>query len=584
MDKTKNQKEKRVIYILVLSFILSLTLLYSMMNYKNHKEINQFLTNTTLQQEKIYNAVYDEFKTLTNITYMTQLKNGICSETLYKVKHNLEDKEKLRNLLYQRCRQNYDNLKEYKLKQLHFHTSEGKSFLRMNNPDLYNDDLKENRPMISQMVRTKKFITGYEEGKYSGGYRYLYPVFYENEYVGSVEYVFSSLIISKRFMDNYHENANFLINEKVLSKYDSSPKSKGYTPSHIEGFYVEKQFYEMIRQNPLSEKTIERIIEGIKDKEKFSLYDKKNEKIVTLFKISSPVMNETEGLFLIRYDASYIYNKNRNFMFMFSVFTFFILTIHYFLYLHLINKIQLEIKIEEAVIEARQKDKRIQKNERMAAMGEMIDSIAHQWKQPISVIKMCLDMITLDILRGTLDEKYINKNIETSNLQIDHLIRTIDEFRNFFKPNKNIEQIHLKSIVDSALLLVKDELSKNSIVCDANLEEELTVNINKNEFVHVIINLINNAKDAFNENGISNRHIDISTYKEEEHTVLKVCDNAGGIPESIIDKIFDSRFTTKEHIQGSGIGLYMSKQILEKYNSKIEVYNTKNGACFRIVF
>ena len=132
---------------------------------------------------------------------------------------------------------------------------------------------------------------------------------------------------------------------------------------------------------------------------------KKNEKIVTLFKISSPVMNETEGLFLIRYDASYIYNKNRNFMFMFSVFTFFILTIHYFLYLHLINKIQLEIKIEEAVIEARQKDKRIQKNERMAAMGEMIDSIAHQWKQPISVIKMCLDMITLDILRGTLDEK-----------------------------------------------------------------------------------------------------------------------------------------------------------------------------------
>ena len=79
-------------------------------------------------------------------------------------------------------------------------------------------------------------------------------------------------------MDNYHENANFLINEKVLSKYDSSPKSKGYTPSHIEGFYVEKQFYEMIRQNPLSEKTIERIIEGIKDKEKFSLYDKKKRK------------------------------------------------------------------------------------------------------------------------------------------------------------------------------------------------------------------------------------------------------------------------------------------------------------------
>jgi signal transduction histidine kinase len=133
-------------------------------------------------------------------------------------------------------------------------------------------------------------------------------------------------------------------------------------------------------------------------------------------------------------------------------------------------------------------------------------------------------------------------------------------------------------------LLVKDELVKNTIKTNLNLEEELYINTNKNELVHVLINLINNAKDAFNENNIKNRVIDISTLKEGDQIILKVCDNAGGIPESIIDKIFDSRFTTKEHMQGTGIGLYMSKQILEKHNAKIEVFNNKNGACFKIVF
>ncbi len=584
MEKLKSEKEKKIIFILISTFLISLIILHSMMSYKNNKEIDQFLKNSTQQQEKIYNAIYDEFTTLTDVTYKAQIKKRICPQTLYKVKHKLEDETKLRKSLYKNCLQNFESLKGYKLKQLHFHTSKGESFLRMNEPDAFGDDLTRTRPMISQMVKTKKFITGYEEGKRTGGYRYIYPIYYNNEYVGSVEYVFSSLIISKRFMDNYGGRANFLINEKVLDKYKMDPDEKGYIRSHLDGFYIEKQFFKTMKEKQLSKNTLDKIRHESKNKEKFSIYDKKTKKIITVLKIKDQALKETEGLFIIRSDAPYIYNKNRNFMFMFSIFTFFILIIHYFLYLHLMSKVLLEIKIDEAIFETRQKDKRILKNEKLAAMGEMIDSIAHQWKQPVSVIKMCLDMIELDMMQGHLDKKYITKNIETSNLQIDHLVKTIDEFRDFFKPNESVELFELKTLVQKALLLVKDELIKNSITYTLNIEDEPHININKNSFIHVLINLINNAKDAFNENNISNREIKISAFKDQDQIVLKVCDNAGGIKESIIDRVFESRFTTKDHIKGTGIGLYMSKQILEKYNGSIEVYNSKQGACFKIVF
>ncbi len=580
----KSYKEKKIIYLLILSFFLSLSILYSMMHYKNTQEINQFLKNITIQHEKIYNAIYDEFKTLSKITYQAQNTKEIYAQTLYKVKHNIEDKSMLRKYLYTQSLSDYKNLKKYQLKQLHFHTNEGKSFLRMSNPSVYDDNLIPIRPLISMIVKNQQFITGYEEGEFTGGYRYIFPIFYNDEYVGSIEYVFSSLIISKRFMDNYGGWANFLISEKVLKKYKISPEKKDYIPAHIKGFYIEKKFFNSIKRNPLSQNTIQNITDTLKQKNKFSLYDEQIKKIITIFKITDPLFKNIEGLFLIGSDSSYIFKKNRNFIFIFSIFTFFILTIHYFLYLHLMRKIFLESKIEQAIIETREKNNRIQRNEKMAAMGEMIDSIAHQWKQPISVIKMCLEMIELDILQDSLDKKYISKNIETANLQINHLIKTIDEFRNFFKPDENIQQIYLKTIIDSTLLLVKDELAKNAIVSNVNLENNLYININKNECIHVLINLINNAKDSFNENRIENRQINIFTYKNQEQTILEVCDNAGGIPQEIINKIFDSRFTTKEHMQGSGIGLYMSKQIIEKHHGRIEVYNKKEGACFKIIF
>ncbi|MEA3352621.1 MAG: HAMP domain-containing sensor histidine kinase [Campylobacterota bacterium] len=132
--------------------------------------------------------------------------------------------------------------------------------------------------------------------------------------------------------------------------------------------------------------------------------------------------------------------------------------------------------------------------------------------------------------------------------------------------------------------LVKDDLLKNKIQIEKNIESEKALNGVENEFKHLIINLVNNAKDAFNENNIKSRVIKFSVYLDGSYLILKVTDTAGGIPEHVIDKIFDANVTTKEESKGTGIGLYMSKQIVQKHKGEISVSNVDHGAQFSAKF
>jgi signal transduction histidine kinase len=235
--------------------------------------------------------------------------------------------------------------------------------------------------------------------------------------------------------------------------------------------------------------------------------------------------------------------------------------------------------IQNNVNELRKKDKHIADQYKKAAMGEMIDAIAHQWKTPLSVISgniMIMEMMAKD---DQFDEYF-----DSSSQQIQHLVNTIDEFRAFFRPNTKVEKVSLKKLVDSTLLLVKDELTKNTIENECILDKDIDVMINLNEFKHVLINIIQNSRDAFNERKVENRKIEFYIYEENDKAVLKICDNAGGIPKNIINDIFIPHFTTKEEGKGTGIGLYLTKQIVEKHNSKIEVQNSGDGVCFIITF
>ncbi|MEA3290023.1 MAG: ATP-binding protein, partial [Campylobacterota bacterium] len=243
-------------------------------------------------------------------------------------------------------------------------------------------------------------------------------------------------------------------------------------------------------------------------------------------------------------------------------------------------KNHLEEKVEKEISKRKEKEKMLFQQSKLAAMGEMMDAVAHQWKQPINVINMQVDMMSYDFEDGLVNEKYINEFQENVFTQVKHMTSTLDEFRSFFRPNKEAEEFDVKTMIDKVLLLVKDEFIKNQIQIVVNDKKNFTLTGIENEFKHLIINIINNAKDAFNENNIKDREISINLLSDEAGKKIEIQDNAGGIPDHVIGDIFKANVTTKEDGKGTGIGLYMSSQIAVKHNGELSVVNDNGGAKF----
>jgi len=249
------------------------------------------------------------------------------------------------------------------------------------------------------------------------------------------------------------------------------------------------------------------------------------------------------------------------------------------------NALRLSQDREEQEIKKRViNEELLEQQSKMAAMGGMMDSVAHQWKQPLNALSMYSEIIKSDFEDGDVDQKYIEEFRDNIQLQIKHMLTTLDEFRTFFRPNKEEEHFELLDAINSVLFLTKDEFMKNSIVVEILHTDMIDIFGFKNEFKHLILNIINNSKDAFNDNNITKRVIEISLINQENDTRLEIKDNAGGIPDSVLDTLFDANVTTKEKGKGTGIGLFMSMQIATKHGAKLSVHNEKEGACFVVEF
>ncbi|MEA3456238.1 MAG: HAMP domain-containing sensor histidine kinase [Campylobacterota bacterium] len=218
-----------------------------------------------------------------------------------------------------------------------------------------------------------------------------------------------------------------------------------------------------------------------------------------------------------------------------------------------------------------------------AAMGEMMDAVAHQWKQPLNAISMLTDLLLIEYQEGEVDEVYLENYKKILWEQIDHLLSTLAEFRSFFRPDKEKTRFSIRHAIDSVLLLIKDEFLKEMISFDIQGDNRLDLYGVENEFKHIILNIVNNARDAFKENDIPSRKISFNTYQKDNILIMEICDNAGGIPSSVIDTIFKANVTTKAEGKGTGIGLYMSAQIAEKMSASLTVANRDNGACFSFI-
>jgi PAS domain S-box-containing protein len=231
----------------------------------------------------------------------------------------------------------------------------------------------------------------------------------------------------------------------------------------------------------------------------------------------------------------------------------------------------------------REKELMLLQQSRLAAMGEMIGNIAHQWRQPLNLLGLLAQDLPMTYTKGDFNYDYLQGTVKKMLETIRHMSTTIDDFRNFFRPIKEKVDFRIMEIVERTISLLGGSLNAQQITTEVVAEGDPVVNGYPNEFSQVLLNIMINARDAFLKNTVANAKIVIKIRTEKGRCVVTIADNAGGIPDEIIDKIFDPYFTTKGPDKGTGVGLFMSKTIIEKnMNGSLSARNVDSGAEFRI--
>jgi len=264
--------------------------------------------------------------------------------------------------------------------------------------------------------------------------------------------------------------------------------------------------------------------------------------------------------------------------------------INFYGYLNDITKIkvsqeELKVKVEEEVSKNRDKDKLLIQQSKLASMGEMIGSIAHQWRQPLNNVSLILQFLRDNYSNKDIEIEKVDKYFTRAHTQINYMSDTIDDFKNFYKPSKSVNEFNLKNAIENSLKIIKVELQSEKIEVKIDSDDIVLVNY-ENELKQSLLNIFSNAKDVIiSKREIKSFHsfIEISAKKKDDMVIIEISNNGGSIPIDIIDKIFQPYFTTKFETQGTGIGLYMTKTIIEtNMKGRIEVMNIEDGVKFII--
>jgi signal transduction histidine kinase len=216
-------------------------------------------------------------------------------------------------------------------------------------------------------------------------------------------------------------------------------------------------------------------------------------------------------------------------------------------------------------------------------MGEMINNIAHQWRQPLNILTLHLQYLPLAYGTEEFNREFLEATVSKSMQLIMHMSQTIDDFMGFFKPDRKKEYFRVDRVIIQTLSLIKDFFKAQNIGIAFNSEGEPTILGYPNEFGQVLLNILSNARDALVGRAVEDARITLHACVEGGKTIVTISNNAGGIPAEIIGRLFDPYFTTKESDKGSGVGLFMSKAIIEKnMGGRLSVCNIEGGVEFRI--
>jgi two-component system, NtrC family, C4-dicarboxylate transport sensor histidine kinase DctB len=251
--------------------------------------------------------------------------------------------------------------------------------------------------------------------------------------------------------------------------------------------------------------------------------------------------------------------------------------------LHSLNE-NLSMKVQSGIEEGKQKDKKILEQAKLARIGSMISMIAHQWRQPLTELSGILMELETATRFKKADEKHILGAIERSDKMIQFMSNTIDDFRNFYKPDKVKEEFLVSDSCKNAINIIGASLKNFNIKLNINIENDKRIFGYPTEFSQVILNILSNAADILVERSIKNPQIDLNIDTKGILSIITIKDNAGGIAQKNQELIFDPYFSTKDSSKGTGLGLYISKLIIERnMGGELSVYNDAHGAVFKII-
>lgn len=244
----------------------------------------------------------------------------------------------------------------------------------------------------------------------------------------------------------------------------------------------------------------------------------------------------------------------------------------------------LEVRVQEEVEKNKQKTSQLIYQARLAQMGELINMIAHQWRQPLTAISATSNNLMLKLMiEKKVEPELLEKELNLVNDYAQHLSGTIEDFRNFYKKDKKKEIISFSEVLDKSLSIIQPSYEQNDILLNKEIVSKKKFESFPTEINQVILNILKNSEDILLDKKVVNPEVTIVTYEKEEHVCLDIKDNGGGIKQKYIKKVFDPYFSTKEQKDGTGLGLYMSKVIIEEHcHGTLTLKNIDNGVCFTI--
>ncbi len=488
------------------------------------------------------------------------------------------------------------------ISQIHFTFPNNHSFYRVRKPSKFGDDLTGIRKDFEYTNRTKKIYRGFVQGKTDYAFRNTYPIFDKNHnHIGAMEVSFASDSFQTYLNHLSGIHSHFLINENIfgkkvweredfISNHLQSAENKEYMLA-LGDIHTKKTCVKdnSLRLAPYSKEIATKMSKGKSFGILLEASDFFKEPQVASFLSLNNNSNDNASAYIVSYvEIKALSLALKNFVYIRIVMFFVSLLILYFI----VRQLKSQEKLKQLMIQEQENEKinqlqqqQIFEQTKHAQMGEMIGNIAHQWRQPLSLISTSASAILIKKEYGILESKNEDEMLETIIQTAQHLSTTINIFRDYLKETKELQEVILQEKINSAIDIVKASLENHfiKIINEIDTIPPIKITMIATELGEVVINILNNAKDVMVSYETEEPFVKITLEKNDTDAVITISDNGGGIPQAVLPKIFDPYFTTKHKSQGTGLGLYMSKEIIEKHlGGKLEAFNNNLGAVFKI--